>query len=92
MMVMKKDGEAVSQQRIVGHSGLKESFLHIARQVGPKSERCVTQQQLKLPGQITHLPPLAHDRSDLLPDASFAVEAKQAFHRRLSSFRTIDPN
>jgi hypothetical protein len=66
MMVMKKYGEAVSQQRIVGNSGLKESFLHIARQVRPKPKRRVTQQQLKLPGQIIHMPPLAYD-GGLLP-------------------------
>jgi len=61
MMVMKKHGEAVSQERIVGNGSLKESFLHIARQVRPKPERRVTQQQLKLLGQIIHMPPLAHD-------------------------------
>ena len=66
MMVVKKYGEAVSQQRIVGNSGLKESFLHIARQVRPKPERRVTQQQLKLLGQIIHMPPLAYD-GGLLP-------------------------
>jgi hypothetical protein len=31
MMVMKKYGEAVSQERIVGNSSLKELFLHITR-------------------------------------------------------------
>jgi hypothetical protein len=56
MMVMKKHGEAVSQERIVGNGGLKESFLHIARQVRPKPERRATQQQLKLLGQIIHMP------------------------------------
>jgi hypothetical protein len=61
MMVMKKHGEAVSQERIVGNGCLKESFLHITRQVRPKPERRVTQQQLKLLGQIIHMPPLAHD-------------------------------
>jgi hypothetical protein len=44
MMVMKKYGEAVSQERIVGNGCLKESFLHITRQVRPKPERRVTQQ------------------------------------------------
>jgi len=66
MMVVKKYGEAVSQQRIVANSGLKEAFLHIARQVRPKPERRMTQQQLKLLGQIIHMPPLAHD-GGLLP-------------------------
>jgi hypothetical protein len=66
MMVVKKYGEAVSQQRIVGNSSLKEPFLHIARQVRPKPKRRVTQQQLKLPGQIIHMPPLAYD-GGLLP-------------------------
>jgi hypothetical protein len=61
MMVMKKYGEAVSQHGIVGNSCLKESFLDIARQVRPKSKRRMTQQQLKLPGQIIHMPPLAYD-------------------------------
>ena len=31
MMLMKKYGEAISQERIVGNRGLKESFLHITR-------------------------------------------------------------
>jgi len=31
MMVMKKYGEAISQERIVGNSSLKESFLHLTR-------------------------------------------------------------
>jgi hypothetical protein len=66
MMVMKKNGEAVSQERIVGNGSLKESFLHITRQVRPKPERRVTQQQLKLLGQIIHMPPLAYDEG-LLP-------------------------
>jgi hypothetical protein len=61
MVVMKKYGEAVSQERIAGNGGLKEFFLHIARQVRPKPERRVTQQQLKLLGQIIHMPPLAPD-------------------------------
>jgi hypothetical protein len=61
MMVMKKYGEAVSQQGIVGDSCLKESLLYIARQVRPKSKRRVTQQQLKVPGRIIHMPPLADD-------------------------------
>ena len=66
MMVVKKYGEAVSQQRIVRNSGLEKSFLHIARQVRPKPERRVAQQQLKLLGQIVHMPPLAYD-GGLLP-------------------------
>jgi uncharacterized circularly permuted ATP-grasp superfamily protein len=66
MMVMKKHGEAVSQERIVGNGSLKESFLHITRQVRPKPERRVAQQQLKLLGQIIHMPPLAYD-GGLLP-------------------------
>jgi len=40
MMVMEKYSEAVSQERIVGNSGLKKLFLHITRQVRPKFERC----------------------------------------------------
>jgi hypothetical protein len=39
MMVMQKYGEAISQERIIGNSGLKESFLHITRQVWPESKR-----------------------------------------------------
>jgi hypothetical protein len=31
MMVMKKYSEAISQERIVGNSSLKELFLHFAR-------------------------------------------------------------
>jgi len=31
MMVMKKYGEAISQERIVGNSSLKEFFLHVTR-------------------------------------------------------------
>jgi len=31
MMVMKKYGEVISQERIVGNSGLKEFFLYITR-------------------------------------------------------------
>jgi hypothetical protein len=65
MMVVKKYGEAVSQQRIVWNSGLKKSFLHIARQVRPEPERRVAQQQLKLLGQIIHMPPLAYDGGSL---------------------------
>jgi hypothetical protein len=61
MMVMKKYGEVVSQERIVGNRGLKQSFLHVTRQVRPKLERRVPQQQLKLPGQVIHMPPLAYD-------------------------------
>jgi hypothetical protein len=61
MMVMEKHGEAVPQERIVGNRRLKEPFLHIARQVWPKLKRCVAQQQLKLLGQIIHMPPLAYD-------------------------------
>jgi len=30
-MLMKKYSEAISQERIVGNSGLKEFFLHITR-------------------------------------------------------------
>ena len=75
MMVVKKYGEAVSQQRIVRNSGLEKSFLHIARQVRPKPERRVAQQQLKLLGQVIHMPPLAYDWLDLPTDASFTVEA-----------------
>jgi hypothetical protein len=60
-MVMKKYGEVVSQERIVGNRGLKESFLHLTRQVWPKLKCCVAQQQLKLPGQVIHMPPLAYD-------------------------------
>jgi len=41
MMVMKKYGEAISQERIVGNSSLKKLFLHITRQVWPKFKRCV---------------------------------------------------
>jgi hypothetical protein len=41
MMLMKKYGKAISQERIVRNSGLKEFFLHITRQVWPKSKRCV---------------------------------------------------
>ena len=63
---MKKYGEAVSQQGIVRNSGLEKSFLHIARQVRPKPKRRVAQQQLKLLGQIIHMPPLAYD-GGLLP-------------------------
>jgi hypothetical protein len=59
MMVMKKNGEVVSQQRIVGNGSLEQSFLHFTRQVRPKPERSVAQQKLKLPGQIIHMPPLA---------------------------------
>jgi hypothetical protein len=66
MMVVKKYGEAVSQQRIVGNSGLEKSFLHITRQVRPKPERRMAQQQLKLLGQVIHMPPLAYD-GGLLP-------------------------
>ena len=59
MMLVKKYGEAISQERIVGNCGLKEFFPHITRQVWPKFKRCVAQQQLKLPGQIIHmLPPM----------------------------------
>jgi hypothetical protein len=61
MMVMKKYGEVVSQERIVRHRGLKQHFLHVTRQVRPKLERRVAQQQLKLPGQVIHMPPLAYD-------------------------------
>jgi hypothetical protein len=61
MMVVKEYGEAVSQQGIVGNRSLKEFFLHVARQLGPKLKRRVAQQQLKLPGQIIHMPPLAYD-------------------------------
>jgi hypothetical protein len=31
MVVMKKYGEAISQERIVGNSNLKKLFLHITR-------------------------------------------------------------
>ena len=31
MMLVKKYGEAISQERIVGNCGLKEFFLHITR-------------------------------------------------------------
>jgi hypothetical protein len=31
MMIMKKYGEAISHERAVGDSGLKEFFLHITR-------------------------------------------------------------
>jgi hypothetical protein len=31
MVVMKKYGEAISQERIVGNGSLKELFLHITR-------------------------------------------------------------
>ena len=31
MMVMKKYSEAISQEKIVGNSSLKELFLHVAR-------------------------------------------------------------
>jgi len=41
MMVMKKYGEAISQERIVGNSSLKEFFLHVTRQVWPKFKCCV---------------------------------------------------
>lgn len=57
MMFVKKYGEAISQERIVGNSSLKELFLHITRQVRPQFKRCMTQQQLKPLGQIIHMPP-----------------------------------
>jgi hypothetical protein len=60
-MIVKKDGKAVSQDRIVGNSRLKKLFLHITRQVWPESEGRVTQQQLEFRGPITHMPPLAYD-------------------------------
>jgi hypothetical protein len=41
MVVMKKYGEAISQQRIVGNRNLKKHFLRITRQVWPKLKRCV---------------------------------------------------
>jgi hypothetical protein len=31
MMLMKKHGNAISQERIVGNGGLKEPFLYITR-------------------------------------------------------------
>jgi len=31
MMLVKKYGEAISQERLVGNCGLKEFFLHITR-------------------------------------------------------------
>jgi hypothetical protein len=31
MMVMKKYGEAISQERVVGNGSLKQFFLHITR-------------------------------------------------------------
>jgi hypothetical protein len=60
MMIVKKDGEAVSQERIVGNGGLKQLFLHITGQVRPELKRCMTQQQLKFVGQTIHVTPLAH--------------------------------
>jgi hypothetical protein len=44
MMIVKKHCEVISQQRIVGDGGLKEFFLHIARQVRPKRKRGAAQQ------------------------------------------------
>jgi hypothetical protein len=73
MMGMKKYGEAVSQQRIVGNGGFKKPFLHVARQVRPKFERCVAQQQLKLFRQAIHMPPLADDGLDLPTVITLAV-------------------
>lgn len=58
MMVMKKYSEAVSQKRIVGNGSLKESFLHVTRQIRPQLKCCVTQQQFESVGQIIHVPPL----------------------------------
>ena len=57
MMSMKKHSEAVSQERVVRNGSLKERFLHVPRQLRPQLERGVTQQELKLPGQIIHMPP-----------------------------------
>jgi hypothetical protein len=42
MMVVKKYGEAISQERIVGNSSLEEFFLHITRQIWPKLKRGLT--------------------------------------------------
>jgi hypothetical protein len=39
MMVVKKYGEAISQERIVRNGSLKKPFLHVTGQIWPKSKR-----------------------------------------------------
>jgi len=94
MMVVKKYGEAISQERIVGNGCLKKSFLHVSWQIRPKPERCVAQQQLKFPGQVIHMPPLGFglvvrlenisEASDMSADQPMALSSAPARQSELA--------
>src|SRR5579872_1434189 len=92
MMVVKKYGEAISQERIVGNGCLKKSFLHVSRKVRPKSERCVAQQQLKFPGQVIHMPPLGFDLVVRLEKISGASDMSADQPIALLLLRLVNPN
>jgi hypothetical protein len=67
MMVVKKYRQPVSSDRIERNRRFEKFFLHLARQIGPKSKCCAAQKSLKLSGVIHFFYPKVAAKHKPLP-------------------------